>query len=162
MRRWLLRRLDEHFELLLTVAGVLIALAITVTQLSQADRDLAMVYLIWLQGLILWAVRRHALLGREALLRKLRAMLQDRVNNQLTVMLTMADVGRRNLTPEDREVVEQALRAARSVSDELAHLSVESLRGWESRYGWSLEGIRRLGARRLRTRLFGARRRVRP
>lgn len=135
MRRSFRSRLAEHFELLLTVAGVLIALLLTLSELTVSRERLSMVFLIWLQGFILWAVRRHSCLGRRALIARMRAMLQDRVNNQLTVMLSAADRADRSFAPTDRVAVEQAMLAARTVSDELAHLSLESLHVWEARYG---------------------------
>jgi hypothetical protein len=66
-------------------------------------------------------------------------MLQDRVNNQLTIMLAMADFNAPRLRPEDREALERAMLAARTVADELAQLSIESLKVWEARYGEGAE-----------------------
>jgi hypothetical protein len=134
MRRTLQARLAEHFELLLTVSGVLVALLLTLIELDASRERLSLVFLLWLQGFILWAVRRHSCFARRVLVARLRAMLQDRVNNQLTVMLSMADRYDGSLSPADRLTVEQALVAARTVSDELAHLSLESLKLWEARY----------------------------
>jgi hypothetical protein len=62
-------------------------------------------------------------------------MLQDRVNNQLTVLVGVAELrgvgGRASDVEED---VETAMTAARAVSQELESLSLESIRHWESRY----------------------------
>lgn len=134
MHRWLLAKLTQHFELVLTVAGVVVALGLTIAGLDLVRERQAFIFLVWLQGFILWAARRHALLSRRRLLARLRVMLQDRVNNQLTVMLAMTELGRQSTPIGDQTPVERAVMAARCVSEELAHLSVESLRNWEARY----------------------------
>jgi hypothetical protein len=62
-------------------------------------------------------------------------MLQDRVNNQLTVLVGVAELrGAGHRSPDSEDDVETALTAARAVSQELESLSIESLRHWESRY----------------------------
>jgi hypothetical protein len=87
-----------------------------------------------LQGFLVWAGRRHSRLARARLIRKLRAMLQDRVNNQLTVLVGVAELGGNARGAPRMDDVETALTAARAVSQELEGLSLESLRVWESRY----------------------------
>jgi hypothetical protein len=126
--------LAEHFELLLTTCGVLIAIAVTFAQLSQGMQGLALTYLIWLQGFILWAVHRYSLLGRKRLIRKLRLMLQDKVNNQLTVLVGVAELSGREHAINDESDLEVALTAAKTVSRELDALSMESLHRWERQY----------------------------
>jgi hypothetical protein len=128
-------RLLEHFELFLTAAGVVIAILLTFAELTRGERGAAFVSLVWLQGFMLWAVHRHAWFRQRALIRKMRVMLQDRVNNQLTVMLGVAEGRGRELTMEEQEDLETAVIAARAVSDELENLSPESVRQWERRYG---------------------------
>jgi hypothetical protein len=128
-------QIAEHFELMLTTAGVLLAVMLTFAQLDQGTQGLAMTFLVWLQGFLIWAVRRHGRLARLRLIRKLRVMLQDRVNNQLTVLIGVAELrGAGGPSPESEEDVETAMTAARAVSQELESLSLESLRTWESRY----------------------------
>ena len=70
----------------------------------------------------------------KALVKKMRFMVQDRVNNRLTVWLSLSDVQARVTgegAREDREAVSVA--AARAVSLELEKLSFEELRSWERR-----------------------------
>jgi len=134
IRNAVLSALAEHFELLLTTCGVLIAIAVTFAQLSQGMQGLALTYLIWLQGFILWAVHRYSLLGRKRLIRKLRLMLQDKVNNQLTVLVGVAELSGREHAINDVSDLEVALTAAKTVSRELDALSMESLRSWERQY----------------------------
>lgn len=131
LRAWL----AEHFELFLTTAGVCIAIVVSFMQLDQGQQGLVLTFIVWLQGFILWAVRRHSVLNRRALIRKMRVMLQDKVNNQLTVMLGVAEVRGRSMSQIERDDLESAVVAARSVSQELENLSIDSLRSWEHRYG---------------------------
>jgi hypothetical protein len=102
------------------------------------EKGLALTFLVWLQGFILWAVHRHNVLRRRALLQQTRLMLQDRVNNQLTVMLSVAELRAREMSAVERADIETAVAAARTVSGELENLSLESLRSWERRYGRNL------------------------
>jgi hypothetical protein len=62
-------------------------------------------------------------------------MLQDRVNNQLTVLIGVAELRGINGAEPDPESVKTALTAARAVSHELESLSLETLLHWETRYG---------------------------
>jgi len=134
-RRGVRAQLAEHFELILTTAGVLLAITLTFAQLDRGTQGLAMTFLVWLQGFLIWAVRRHSRLARQRLLRKIRVMLQDRVNNQLTVLVGVAELrGAGGRASDVEEDVETAMTAARAVSQELESLSLESLRHWESRY----------------------------
>jgi hypothetical protein len=61
-------------------------------------------------------------------------MLQDRVNNQLTVLLGVAELRGHESESEAEEDVEAAMAAAQQVARELDSLSLESLRAWEDRY----------------------------
>ena len=134
-RRALRAQIAEHFELTLTAAGVLLAVMLTFAQIDRGTAGLAMTFLVWLQGFIIWAVRRHSRLSRLRLIRKLRVMLQDRVNNQLTVLVGVAEFrGTGGHSSAGEEDVQTAMTAARAVSQELEGLSLESLRHWESRY----------------------------
>jgi hypothetical protein len=126
----------DRFEVALTVVGIGVALLATIATLMRGPHELSLILVVWLEGVILWAVCLHCSVGREHLVRKLRIMLQDRVNNQLTVIVGLIGVHSRE-TPdsEDAEAnVELALTAARAVSQEIEMLSVESLRSWEARY----------------------------
>ncbi|HEX5575656.1 MAG TPA: hypothetical protein VFX42_07260 [Gemmatimonadales bacterium] len=128
--------LSEYFELFMTTVGVLMAILITVSELTRGEQGMALTFLIWLQGLILWAVHRHGILRGRALVHKMRLMMQDRVNNRLTIWLNLSDVQARvaaaEANREEREAV--SLAAARAVSLELEKLSFESLRTWERRH----------------------------
>jgi len=132
--------LAEHFELFLTTAGVLVAIGLVFADLPRGEQGLAYAFLVWLQGFLIWSVHRHAWFRRKALVDKMRLMLQDRVNNQLTVMLGMAEIRNREMTPAEKLDLETATTAARTVAHELEVLSLESLRSWERRYRYFLRG----------------------
>jgi hypothetical protein len=104
-------KVAEHFELLLTTVGVLIAVALTFSQLDRGTQGLAFTFLVWLQGFLLWAVRRHSRFSRMRLVRKLRVMLQDRVNNQVTVLLGVAELRGHEEESVTDEDVETAMTA---------------------------------------------------
>jgi len=131
-------RLAEHFELFLTAVGVLLTIRLVFSDLPPGEQGMAHAFLIWLQGFLIWSVHRHATLRRQALIDKMRLMLQDRVNNQLTVMLGMAEIRSREMTPDEREDLELATAAARTVARELETLSIQSLRSWERRHRYIL------------------------
>jgi hypothetical protein len=138
LRRRVRAILVEYFELFLTTVGVLLAIMIAFTELSRGEQGLATVTLVWLQGFLIWAVHRHAWFRRRALVTKMRAMLQDRVNNQLTVILGAAEMRARPSSREEQADLDRAVGAARTVSEELERLSLESLRDWERRYRRSI------------------------
>ena len=136
-------RLTEHFELFLTAGGVFMAIALIFTDLPRDHQGVAHVFIIWLQGFLIWAVHRHAWFRRKELVDKMRLMLQDRVNNQLTVMLGMSEIRDRELTSGEKQDMETVTMAARTVAHELDVLSLESLRSWEDRYRGFLRATRR-------------------
>jgi hypothetical protein len=138
VRSRLRARLAEHFELFLTAVGVFLTILLVFSDIPEGQRGLASVFLVWLQGFLIWAVHRHATLRRLALIDKMRLMLQDRVNNQLTVMLGMAEIRHREMTPDERMDLEMATAAARTVAHELETLSIHSLRSWERRHRYLL------------------------
>ena len=129
-------KISDHFEVALTTIGILVAFLASVAALIREPQDLAMMFVVWFEGVILWAVCRHCRIGREHLVRKLRVMLQDRVNNQLTVLVGLTDI-HSHVHPtaaQEHDDVDLALTAARAVSREIETLSIESLRSWEDRY----------------------------
>jgi hypothetical protein len=136
-------RLAEEFELLLTAVGVLVAIGLIFSGLPRGEQGMAIAFTIWLQGFLIWAVHRFAWFRRRDLVDKMRLMLQDRVNNQLTVMLGMTEIRNRELTSGEKQDIETVTMAARTVAHELEGLSLESLRSWEHRYRYFLRSTRR-------------------
>ncbi len=127
-------KIADHFETGLATVGIVVAIVATTGTLFRGDVDLVLLLVVWFQALLLWAVRRHIRIGREHLVRSLRLMLQDRVNNQLTVLVGLTDFHAHSPAGEDQDDAEAALTAARAVSREIETLSIESLRSWEAKY----------------------------
>ena len=65
---------------------------------------------------------------------ELRAMLKDRINNQLTIVLMSVTQRRYRDINTERELLEAAIAATTAVSRELEELSIESLRTWKAKY----------------------------
>lgn len=143
LRDALRAKIPDHFDVALTAAGVLVAILVSIAALIRGPQDIAIV--VWFEGVILWAVCRHCRIGREHLVRKLRVMLQDRVNNQLTVLVGLTDLHShlRSTPAQERDDVDLALTAAREVSREIETLSIETLRSWEGRYARYLPALLR-------------------
>jgi len=122
--------LAEYFELFLTTVGVLLAILVTLSELSAGSQDMSLIFLIWLQGFILWAVHRHCRLRSLALFEQIRLRLQDRMDYRITVLRSIV-----GLNAHDRaDDQEGALEVARAVSREIENLSFESLSIWERRH----------------------------
>lgn len=120
--------LAEYFELFLTIAGVLMAMLLTLLELSTGERNTALIFLLWLEGFIIWAVHRHGWFRRRAVTEKLRLALNELVNDRLTLMLKAAELRSRGLV-SDEQVSEAAILATiDSLTSEL-----ESLRAWDQR-----------------------------
>lgn len=116
--------LAPHFELFLTTSGVLFAIIAVAGALSRGEPT-AMIFLIWLQGLIVWAVHRHAWFQRRALIHKLRSAVDDLVNDRLAAMVKAAELSTREIHAEQHEPAKFV-----AVLDNLS-TEVESLRAWE-------------------------------
>jgi hypothetical protein len=88
------------------------------------------------QGLIHWKLRRRAAAVRRQLIAEIRALLQDRINNHLQVVLfSLAANGKAAGTEEEREQLTLALTAVNAVSRTLDELSSDALRRWKDHYG---------------------------
>jgi hypothetical protein len=126
-RRGLEALLAEHFELILTTAGVLMAMMLTLSELSR-EREMALIFVIWLQGLIIWAVHRHSRFRYHALTHNLRLMLNEMVNDRLTFMLNTAEHRTRDIPNKGEEAEATVIAAVENIS-----LELESIRNWEQR-----------------------------
>jgi hypothetical protein len=118
---------------------VSVALALTIPlaiEVATDDRELAVTALAAcvVQGVVFWLVRRRFRRVRREMIAELRAMLKDRINNQLTIVLmSVTQRGYRDIRTE-RELLEAAIAATTAVSRELEELSIESLRSWKAKY----------------------------
>jgi hypothetical protein len=128
----------DHLELYLVGFSVAIALALPFAiEVGTNDQELAVTALgaCVVQGLVFWALRRRYRRVRLEMIAELRAMLKDRINNQLTIVL-MSVTQRRDsrVSQAERELLEAAMDATVTVSRVLDELSIESLTGWKAKY----------------------------
>ena len=133
------RSIEIHFsrnlELYLMGFSVAMALAIPLAvEIGTDEQELAIAALgaCVLQGVVFWLLRRRYRRLRREMISELRAMLQDRINNHLTVVLMSVTQGRESAA--DRELLEAAIAATAAVSRTLDELSMESLRRWKAHY----------------------------
>jgi len=146
-----LDHLARNFELYLM--GVSVALALTIPlaiEVATDDRELAVSALAAcvVQGLVFWLVRRRFRRVRREMIAELRAMLKDRINNQLTIVLMSVSERSHPDNRTERELLQAAIAATNAVSRELEELSMESLRTWKAKY--QIDEIRTASIQRVR------------
>jgi len=100
------------------------------------------------QGALLWLLRRRATANRQRLIREVQALLRDRINNHLQVVVfSLAEQDAGAATAGERQRLAQAMTAVAAVSRTLDELSTDSLRRWRDRYRESLsEGASSFGS----------------
>lgn len=128
----------QNLELYLMVLSVAIALALPLAiEVGTDDQELAVTALAAcvFQGVVFWTLRRRYRRLRLEMIGELRAMLKDRINNHLTVVL-MSVTQRRDsrASATERELLQAAIAATASVSRVLEELSMESLTRWKAKY----------------------------
>jgi len=151
LARRALDHLARNFELYLM--GVSVALALTIPlaiEVATDDRELAVSALAAcvVQGLVFWLVRRRFRRVRREMIAELRAMLKDRINNQLTIVLMSVSERSHPDNRTERELLQAAIAATNAVSRELEELSMESLRTWKAKY--QIDEIRTASIQRVR------------
>jgi hypothetical protein len=128
----------SHLELYLVGFSVAIALALPFAiEVGTNDQELAVTALgaCVVQGLVFWAVRRRYRRVRLEMIAELRAMLKDRINNQLTIVLMSVTQRRDSRVSEaEQELLQAAIDATVTISRVLNELSMESLTGWKAKY----------------------------
>jgi hypothetical protein len=138
------RHLLAHVDLYLSVFAVGVALVLPLAlELGTDVQELAGAALAAcvIQGVAHWLLRRRVTAVRRELIAEVRALLRDRINNQLQVVLfSLADRRPTAETAEDRKRLAMALGAISSVTRTLDELSTDSLRLWKDRYAGSLDG----------------------
>jgi hypothetical protein len=143
--RTLARHVGRNLELYLMGFSVVMALAIPLAiEVGTNEQELAVTALAAcvLQGLVFWALRRRYRRVRREMIAELRAMLKDRINNQLTIVLMSVTQRRESPTSStERELLEAAIAATAAVSRVLEELSMESLRTWKARYRMNEPGV---------------------
>jgi ABC-type multidrug transport system fused ATPase/permease subunit len=132
------RHILDNLELYLMGFSVAIALILPLAiEVGTNDQELGVTALLAcvFQGLVLWSMRRRISRTRREMIAELRAMLKDRINNYLTIVL-MSVTQRRDSRSSDseRELLEAAIAATNAVSKVLEELSMESLHRWQAKY----------------------------
>ena len=145
MLRAVVQHVWRNLELYLMGLSVAIALAIPFAiEVGTNEQELAITALgaCVLQGVVFWLLRRRYRRVRREMVAELRRMLQDRINNHLTIVLM--SVTQRWEAPgsvNERELLEAAIAATAAVSRVLEDLSMESLRSWKAHYGMDQPGV---------------------
>jgi DUF1365 family protein len=86
------------------------------------------------QGVVFWLLRRRYRRVRGEMIAELRAMLKDRINNHLTIVLMSVTQHRESTSSTERDLLEAAIAATAAVSRVLEDMSIESLRSWKAKY----------------------------
>ena len=130
------RHFRDNIEVYLTAVGVVLTLAMPVILGVSGYWEVAAITALVISvvhGAIFWTIRRRQRQIRLELIGEMRSMLNDRINNKLTVVL--AGIAAPAGTPtEEAENLEQALDAAQGISQTLRELSDESLHRWRTHY----------------------------
>jgi hypothetical protein len=142
-RRTWWRRAENHVtaHLELYLSAIVLAIVLVLPLALELGTDVqelagAALAACVVQGLVHWVLRRRTEAVRQALIREVRGLLRDRINNHLQVVLfSLAGTRTRPGTTEDRELLAQALDAVGAVSRTLDELSTDSLRRWKEHYG---------------------------
>jgi hypothetical protein len=136
-----LRNLEHHvgrnLELYLMGFSVGVALVIPLAiEVGTNEQELAITALAAcvFQGVVFWLLRRRYRRVRGEMIAELRAMLKDRINNHLTIVLMSVTQHRESTSSAERDLLEAAIAATAAVSRVLEDMSMESLRSWKAKY----------------------------
>jgi hypothetical protein len=127
-----------NVELYLVVVSVGVALLLPLAlELGTDTQELAGAALAAcvVQGALLWVLRRRARANRQQLIAEVQALLRDRINNHLQIVVfSLAEQDAGAATVGERERLAQAMTAVAAVSRTLDELSTDTLRSWRDRY----------------------------
>jgi hypothetical protein len=136
-----LHNLEHHvgrnLELYLMGFSVGVALVIPLAiEVGTNEQELAITALAacMFQGVVFWLLRRRYRRVRGEMIAELRAMLKDRINNHLTIVLMSVTQHRESTSSTERDLLEAAIAATAAVSRVLEDMSMESLRSWKAKY----------------------------
>lgn len=125
-------RLLRYIELILTAAGLVIIFALVAALPDSASNKWFIVACVAvvvgaLHGAIFFLVRNRQRKVREEAIAEVSAMLQDMINNQMTVIRNFAG-------SDDAKLREVSDKAVMNISLIVGTLSEDSLRSWKERY----------------------------
>lgn len=132
-----MQHLLRHLELYLSAAGLVVVVLATAI-LKQLGFDPWIVGTITamlvgvIHGIIFWLVRRRQQAVRVETIREIQSMLKDLINNQLTVIETVAHL--KDSPVNEKLQREHITTSVHKISSALHDLSEESLHRWKQRY----------------------------
>jgi hypothetical protein len=133
-----------NVELYLAAVSVSLALLLPLAlELGTDTQELAGAALgaCVVQGGLLWVLRRRARAIRQQLIAEVQALLRDRINNHLQIVVfSLAEQDAGAATADERERLAQAMSAVAAVSRTLDELSTDSIRQWRERYRAAFSG----------------------
>jgi hypothetical protein len=130
-------QVGRNLELYLMGFSVGVALVIPLAiEVGTNEQELAITALAAcvFQGVVFWLLRRRYRRVRGEMIAELRAMLKDRINNHLTIVLMSVTQHRESTSSTERDLLEAAIAATAAVSRVLEDMSMESLRSWKAKY----------------------------
>lgn len=139
----------NNFELILSGAGLVVILAVTII-LSRLGLDAWHMAAITatgvgvLHGAIFWVVRRRQREVRRATLREVQGMLRDIINNQLTIIRGVSQMPQ---APGFGSAVARIDSSVELIADALRTLSEERLTEWKQRYAHRTDSPPSVGGR---------------
>jgi hypothetical protein len=93
----------------------------------------AMIVIGGLHGIVLWSIRRRQRALRHQAIQEITRMLQDRINNDLAVILLNISLSSRK--PEaDQRMLQSTQERVQRISQYVRTLSEESLDAWKASY----------------------------
>lgn len=127
--------LVKYIELILTGVGLLILTLMMLLFPESTESKWTIISVValvisTLHGIIFFIVRSRQRRIRQTVIKEVSHMLQDRVNNKLTVVAM-------NVSGETVKDVEEVQTAIREVSTYVNSLSEESLKRWQTHYAKS-------------------------
>ena len=145
--RW--RRFEAHVaahvELYLVAVTLCVVLLVPLAlELGTDTQELAGAALVGcvVQAALLWVLRRRATASRQRLIAEVQALLRDRINNHLQIVVfSLAEQDAGAATADERARLAQAMSAVAAVSRTLDELSTDSLRRWRDRYREALSEV---------------------
>jgi hypothetical protein len=87
-----------------------------------------------LHGLIFWSVRRRQRTVRNQAIQEITRMLQDRINNDLSVILMNVSSSSRRAQETDLQLLQSTQERILRISQHVRTLSEESLEAWKAKY----------------------------
>ncbi|HEY0789883.1 MAG TPA: hypothetical protein VGD78_02355 [Chthoniobacterales bacterium] len=133
-----MRVLLNHIELWLSALGIVIICGVpTLLRGTYPDpwpsAAITAVLVGLLHGFIFWAVRSRQRQIRNRAIKEITRMLQDRINNELAVILMNLTTPGRDPQQSSRLIKSTQTRIER-IAQQVSRLSEESLQAWKSEY----------------------------